>query len=415
MKALRKLLLTLLMIVVLAVCCGCVQGGKGLATLETKAPTTTMDPILQEYKKNPSAYVEFTRSTEPRYAYMPVEELLRYESQYPDCNGTWFRDRLSGEDLLIYNCYLFAMENRYIYFDVYVEDSDKDFSYIREALSLDSPFLEQNYSHYENVWKNPVNYIGESIAVSMEQFTGSRWEMKMDALWQCRKIVADMPAECVTQQQKMEYLYDYVCEHVEYVKYESMADESYFYDAVCNGKTVCDGYSNMLSLLFRLIGVECVEAMGRDADGEDGHTWVVAKLDGVFYNFDPTFEDTDEVDTGDRRYFGFSDDLAAVKNLDWEEQRPKCIDTSRDFPYADMVVKSITDRSEVQKIAKLTQQRAKNGKTTTVIAVRGIVDETTYKKFVNRYGEYVTKIKAIEATAEFMRNSTLLEITVTPR
>ena len=79
-------------------------------------------------------------------------------------------------------------------------------------------------------------------------------------------------------------------------------DESYFYDAVCTGKSLCDGYSNMLSILFHLIGVECCEAMGQDNDGQSGHTWVVAKLDGEFYNFDPTFEDTGEVPPGQRLF-----------------------------------------------------------------------------------------------------------------
>ena len=74
--------------------------------------------------------MEFSRSTAPREGYVPITELMEYESIYPKCNGTWFRDQLTGEDLLIYNSYLYALEHRYTWFKLYVEDSDKDFSYI---------------------------------------------------------------------------------------------------------------------------------------------------------------------------------------------------------------------------------------------------------------------------------------------
>lgn len=409
----KKLLLIFLVLALLLGTLGCTPGSveQTVPTTGTQPPAPTVDPMKEAYKKDRAAFVRFSRSTEPRECYVPVEEIRGYESQFPDCIGTWYRDQLSDEDRLIYNSYLYALENRLIHFELYVADNDRDFSYIREALSLDSPFLEQNYSHYEHLWKNPTNYVGESITGSMEQFTESRWEMKMQALEDCRRIVAAIPPECDTQVKKMEYLYDYVCEHVEYVPYESYADESYFYDAVCKGQTVCDGYSNMLSLLFRLVGVECYEAMGSDSEEADGHTWVVAKLDGQFYNFDPTFEDNDDITTDNRRYFGFSDDLIAVKNVDLEEIRPKCTDTSRDFYYADLIVSDITSSQELRKIAQLVQQRRAQGETTTLIAVRSAVDEEAFETFGKQFFWYTTQIKGINTRLNQLHGSALLEIT----
>ncbi|MBR4017257.1 MAG: hypothetical protein IKK11_05545 [Oscillospiraceae bacterium] len=380
-----------------------------------EATVPTKDPIKEAYKSNPANFVEFNRSTAPYECYVPISELLEYETQYPDCNSTWFRDQLSGEDLIIYNSYLFALENRFINFTLYVEDNDKDFSYIRELLSLDSPFLEQNYSHYENVWEWPNNYIGERITVSMEQFTDSRWEMKMEALAKCKQIVQNIPPEYQTQQAKMEYLYDYVCNNVEYVDYESMVDESYFYDAVCKGKTLCDGYSNMLSILFRLIGVECCEAMGTDEGEEAGHTWVVAKLNGEFYNFDPTFEDSSDIPSDKRKYFGFSDDLVSMQTLDHEEMRPKCTDTSRDFPYADITVSSLTDWDEVKKIAILGEDRLEAGKDVTLIGVKSSVNSDTYDLFFDRFFSYATKTEEISLSSWEMRNGALIEMVLSPR
>lgn len=408
-------------------CCACTAAPED-TTPVTEPPTApTVDPLVQAFKEDPTAFVEFSRSTAPREGYVPITELMEYESIYPKCNGTWFRDQLTGEDLLIYNSYLYALEHRYTWFKLYVEDSDKDFSYIREALSLDSPFLEQNFSHYEYTHKNPINYRGESASFSMEQFTDSRWEMKQEALEKCRQIVAGIPAECVTQEQKMLYLYKYVCDHVEYVDYEKMADEDHLYDAVCKGEAVCDGYSNMLNLLFNLIGVECCEAMGdnvenwetateEEIENANGHTWVVAKLDGQFYNFDPTFEDGDEDDWGDgTKYFGYSDNLVSVKYLDCEELRPKCTDISRDFPYADMVVTDANDSAQSKELSKCIKQRMKDGLNETVVAVHGDLSDKQVKSFVRKCLDRIGSIKEAQYNWEPMRGSVLIQITVTPR
>ncbi|MBO5837547.1 MAG: transglutaminase domain-containing protein, partial [Oscillospiraceae bacterium] len=404
MKWLKKGLFLLIVISVVTVIAGCTIWQDAAP----EEPVPTKDPVEEAYKKDPASFVEFSRSTEPRQKFVSVQELLEYESQYADCNSTWFRDQLSGEDLVIYNSYLYALENRFIYFNMYVEDNDKDFSYIREMVSLDSPFLEQNYSDYEYTWKRPTNYIGEQIRFSMEQFTDSRWKMKMEALNKCRQIVENIPKKCSTQRAKMEYLYDYVCDNVEYVDYESMVDESYFYDAVCKGETVCDGYSNMLLILFRLIGVECCEVMANGEEGQDGHTWVVAKLNDLFYNFDPTYEDTDEVKSDKRRYFGFSDQLVSMKTLEYEDMRPKCTDTSRDFNYADIVVSSFTDKSAVKEIAALAEKRLANGKKKTLVGVKGSVQEKEYDRFFDRFFVYAKKSKKISISVSNMRNGTLV-------
>lgn len=413
MKWLRKGLLLFLALGMFVGIVGCTTQNPQFPVPQTTAQEVTAptkDPMKEAYKKDPAHFVEFTRSTQPRQHYVPFSELLEYETQYPDCNGTWFRDQLSGEDLIIYNSYLYALENRFIGFNLYVEDSDKDFSYIRELVSLDSPFLEQNYTHYEHIWKRPINYIGKQISVSMEQFTDSRWEMKMEALAKCKQIVQNIPAEYQTQQAKMEYLYDYVCDNVKYVTYESMADESYFYDAVCKGETLCDGYSNMLSLLFRMIGVECCEVMGKGEEGQDGHTWVVAKLGDVYYNFDPTFEDTSEIPSEQRKYFGFSDDLVSMQITDYEEMRPKCTDTSRDFSYADMTVTSLTTWEEVKRIVSISEERLAAGKETTLIGVKAPVDSAQYDVFFDRFSVYAKKSKKISLYTWTMRNTALIEV-----
>lgn len=408
-------------IAVFAVCCllcGCAE--------LLSPPLETTPTIEQAYKENPTAFVVFSKSTPPYTIYVPIDVLMEYQSILPIYNGTWFRNQLKGEDLCIYNAYLYAMENYYIHFSMYVEDNDRDFYHIREALSLDSPFLAQNYDQSEWINDLPTNYRGEQISVSVEQFTESRHEKNMQALKKCEQIVAGIPTTCVTQQEKMEYLYRYVCEHVTYVDYDRVGKDDYLYDAVIKGETFCDGYSNMLNLLFKLIGVESYEAMGSDIEDpskatpkelEDsgGHTWVVAKLDGEFYNFDPTYEDTDERDDENFYYFAFSDNLLEVKYSDLEEMRPKCTDTSKDFLYTDLVVDNIKNNSQIKQIGKLTDKLAKEKVYTSIVGVKTATTEKQLDKMLDKYFRYVSRIRYIEVYPYYTRNGAVLHITVKKR
>ncbi len=390
----KTVIIVVFTIFLLLLCSSC-QPEPAAKVLSSAEPTAAPTKAPKEH---PADYVRFYRSTEPQELYVPVEEIMAYESQYPDCNGTWYRNQLSGEDLCIYNSYLYSMEHCFVSFDVYVEDNTKDFSYIRDYLSMDSPFLEQNQNRYgEYIYKNALSHHGKSMDFTIEQFTSSRWEMKMEVLAKCRQIVADIPAEYSTRIEKMKYLYEYVCDNVTYVSYESMADESYLYDAVCKGETVCDGYSNMLSLLFNLIGVECCETIGND--GTVGHTWVVAELDGKMYNFDATFDDSDDSLLKEyNMYFGVSDEMLTMTTIDYEEIRPKCTDTSRDYAFADLVVENISDSSEIQKIAELADSRMRNGQQETLVVSRKQPSTEERDVFLDKFFYGTSEISAVDAT-----------------
>jgi hypothetical protein len=416
----------------LVICCGCMQPQQQEPAVTKPTPPPPVKPSVQyvpaethpleaAYKEQPDAYVHFSQDHQQPYeVYVPVEEVMAYTTQYPDCTGTWYRDQLQGEDLLIYNCYLYALEHCYHWFSLYVEDNDRDIAFLREAVSFDSPLIEQNMTHYERTDSWATNYWGEQVSVHMNQFVLERWEMRMEALEKCRQIVAEIPAE-YTQLEKMEYVYRYVCDHVEYVKYETMKDEDFLYDAVIKGQTLCDGYSNMLMLLFRLIGVECCEVAGYDVDPtseevyEDagGHTWVAAKVDGNWYNFDATYEDTKGEDwENDTMYFGFSDLLLDKEFLDCDTIRPKCTDTSRDFPYADHVLQSYSDKSGIKQLVKLAESRLGAENNTVLVAIYEPRTEKKYEKMFDYYGNYASKRHHLENRYAEMGSYTLMWITV---
>lgn len=380
MKKIINLSLIFILIFSLLFSSGCTFGRKKVK-LEEATDEVTTEVTREIYSDNPSWYIEFYSAEKQQYEYMSRREMAMYRSQYEDCNSTVYKSQLSGLPLLLYNCFLYAMENRLISFTVYVKDSDEDYTWIRELLSLDSPFLEQNYDQYEYISQRPGNEHGERLYIRTDQFGSEKWALKTEALEKCRSIVAEIPAEYETQLQKMEYLYDYVCDNVEYIDYTPSEDRNFLYDAVIKGKTNCDGYSNMLNLLFRLIGVEACEAMSTDKETKTGHTWVVAKIGDNFYNFDPTFEDTNEIDSTNRVYFGFSDSLTDTAKMEHGDFRPLCEDTSRDFLYAHAIAENLTDYEETDKIASVIKERKYDGIYETLFVVKTVLTEEHLSSF----------------------------------
>ncbi len=331
------------------------------------------------------------------------EEILNYTSKYQEYNSTYFRDCLTGDDFYMYQTLLYAMENNFQNAIIYVENPEMDIFTARYALSLDSPFLEQNIEDEDTFY----TYDDGAVGFCIVDFTEEAWDLKMKALDKAKEIVAGIPSELTEKTDRMKYLYDYVCENVAYVDYEDRSEANYLYDALCKGETICDGFSNMLMLLFKIEGVDCLEAMGDDVENPDdyteeeleemeGHTWVVVKDGDNYYNYDATFDaDTDNELKDYELYFGFSDELISIQYFDLDAIRPKCTDTSRDNSVAHAVISDLTSKAEAKRIAELTDQRAKQGQLETLLIYEGTTEQNTVDSFADMYINQTKNIKTV--------------------
>ena len=207
---------------------------------------------------------------------------------------------------------------------------------------------------------------------------------------------------------------------MEYIEYEETSGINYLYDAMCKGESLCDGYSNMLMLLFNLAGIRSCEAMGDDVENDDllteeelmeskGHTWVVAMYDGEYYNFDPTYDADTDNDLKDYNcYFAVSDDVIDVQFFDHDDLRPVCNDTSRDLICGDICIDSLTKGSEIRKVAKFTDEMAEEGCFSTLLIYDGVADEEDVDAFAEEYIDtteivnYVTYSYKIDKTRTFI-------------
>lgn len=93
--------------------------------------------------------------------------------------------------------------------------------------------------------------------------------------------------------EKIFAIYDYLCQNVRYDKVHRKNPYSHLkstaYSALVLNTATCQGYCAALYRLLREAGISCRIVTGSAGD-ETLHAWVIAELDGVYYNLDPTWD-----------------------------------------------------------------------------------------------------------------------------
>ena len=232
---------------------------------------------------------------------MTSEELLAYQSPHHEWMTDQYKRQLSQEQTLIYQAILYASDQGFPYLDFPAEwaQEQENLWDIYSYVALDSPLVESNVR--ESTWTAEKG----SIQLENPAFSEVFLNKKRQAVEKAETIVAAMPDSNRTSQEKARYLYDYLTAYCVYEEYEDAAScQSYLYDALCEGRSICDGFSNALSLLYQCASIESFEKMRlgtavtapeKDSstdriDRRRGHVWVSAEIEGVYYNFDPTFD-----------------------------------------------------------------------------------------------------------------------------
>ena len=91
-------------------------------------------------------------------------------------------------------------------------------------------------------------------------------------------------------------IYDWICQNVRYDKihhknpYYHLGSTAYA--ALVLNNATCQGYCVSLYRLLREAGIACRIVTGTASDGANAelHAWVIAELDGLWYNLDPTWD-----------------------------------------------------------------------------------------------------------------------------
>ena len=107
------------------------------------------------------------------------------------------------------------------------------------------------------------------------------------------------------------YLHDRLLAHVTYD--DAYLNEQNAYTAIVEGKAVCAGYAFAFQYLLMRNEIESyyvVGTAGVDKAGKPvGHAWNIAKISGVWYYVDPTWDDSDDEYAPYHAYFNLDTDL----------------------------------------------------------------------------------------------------------
>ena len=88
------------------------------------------------------------------------------------------------------------------------------------------------------------------------------------------------------EEDKEKLVHDLLAKNTEYDLNAEMNQSAY--SALVGGKTVCAGYSRAFQYILMQLGIPCYYCTGYAGES---HAWNIARIDGVFYNVDTTWDD----------------------------------------------------------------------------------------------------------------------------
>lgn len=253
------------------------------------------------------------------------------------------------------------------------------------------------------------------------------FEIKEDKLIlaydKAKEIVKSLIKPGMSELEKELVLHNYIITNTKYdvenySKDIITLDASSSYGILVKGVGVCGGYAESMQLLLNLAGVECHWIAGEaGTPGNTGlHAWNIVKIDGEYYQLDPTWDDP-VPDLGNRiilNYFNISDDEIS-KDHKWNKSLYKSCKSKR-FSYLrdmDQVIykdgwiyySSISDDFKLYKISI----DGKNKKKISDDSVNYLSIYDDYIYYSNySYGGYLFKI-SLDGKDIFQLNETLSE------
>ena len=147
-------------------------------------------------------------------------------------------------------------------------------------------------------------------------------------------------------------IYNYIKENVSYVNYDN---NSYnIYGALINGKSVCEGYSEALTYMFKKAGIPALTVTGKV---QVNHSWNMAEINGSWYYLDLTFDDSTKTQNPDGLYLNyFFNDLAAIsvdhKVINYLDILPNATETQDNFFFRNRLIADSCDETELARVAQ---------------------------------------------------------------
>lgn len=239
---------------------------------------------------------------------------------------------------------------------------DAEFSAMFQALSYDNPSLlcMENESHI--VMRGAKAYFLPQYVTDADTC-----RRQTDALLEkAREIVAQADGLPGAYDKEL-YFHDYICQNTTYLTQE---DDGYTaYNALLEGRAVCEGYSRALQLLLDMVGVPNYLATGvgvDDSGSREGHMWNIVTIGGANYHVDATWDDLDAEDIHHyaHTYFNVTDDYIGVNHEEIAPAENNCNAVAANYYVQNGMCFSTYDNACLQDMANAAAQSIQDGTNT---------------------------------------------------
>ena len=233
--------------------------------------------------------------------------LTGYAGKNPYQTALYFKKYLKEDEILLYDAFEYAYENPKDTIEIKKNYTGEQFNKVLYYLKCDSPMLTVNtigtqtqldstdpLQHYVIKFdlKIPIvkSYQWTKIIVPKVESENTSKNLSEQTEQAAKRIIAAMP-QYKTQLEKAQYIYRWLVTNVAYDSSGRIDEGSpvcTLFGALLDKRAQCDGFAAANMLMCNMVGIECFKVFytGDDVNGDTGHTWNIAKLDGNYYNID---------------------------------------------------------------------------------------------------------------------------------
>lgn len=193
------------------------------------------------------------------------------------------------------------------------------------------------------------------------------------------KIMAGIPSE-TDDFDKALYIHDYIAENC---KYEAKSETGYgstAYGCLVENSANCEGYAKAFSYLANKAGITAVLVTGTTNKGEN-HAWNKVKIDGLWYNLDVTWDDTDDSQNERHVYFLCSDEdflRSHTSSGDFGDEFECVSEEASYYKRLDLFAADLSDADRIM--------RREISLGTGIIEIK-LADDNIYEEFLREYFE----------------------------
>lgn len=155
-----------------------------------------------------------------------------------------------------------------------------------------SEFALSDYNYLSlTQWEASYSQLGNDFSYTLKLDYGVSKELENVFEAMFTQVMLDLHLDDLSDYAKIKKIQTYILDHVTYDNdtVTGKAKRYYAYNALCEGKSVCQGYAALFYCMCRWAHIDCRVMIGNAEGGR--HAWNIVRLGKKYYYVDPTWDD----------------------------------------------------------------------------------------------------------------------------